>query len=240
MRYRKFCLRRLKLQFVSMPTQLDQTMEVASIALAKMDYLACEDLCFAALAQARERGDWAYYSAILLPLQEARRQRRMIAAEGIVRLGTAKLAKIDAQEILSQLPAGCVVLTSPHTPADAHKLAISARQKRQHVEVLFAQPDDGRWLLRSFAPNSNVSCSVAAPPAELLERWLKPGEMPAAADWFLDACEMLGDAALAAVKPVSPTVKDLARMEACLDIVTDHEQIHQQLGSLARALVRAG
>jgi len=81
---------------------LDALMEDASRALAEMDYLTCESLCLKALAAAREDGNWAYYKRILLPLQEVRRQRRMIAADGDVVLGCTGGAMIsDHRRILA-------------------------------------------------------------------------------------------------------------------------------------------
>src|SRR5690606_17570305 len=76
---------------LSMSSTLDDIMERASRSLAAMDYLTCERLCVEALAAARRAQDWSYYARILLPLQEARRQRRLIAADGWVRLGTSDL-----------------------------------------------------------------------------------------------------------------------------------------------------
>jgi len=202
------------LQSAPMNTQLDQTMEDASVALAKMDYLTCEDLCLAGLADARTRGDWAYYAAILLPLQEARRQRRMIAADVQISLNSpVELA-------------GCVVLTPPSTVEDAKKLAASARRERRYVEVLFAEPTGGRsWLVRSYS-HPAITCIVDAPKGALT------------ADWFLDACEALGDSALAGIDLLVETPETIARLEGCLEVVTDHEALHQRLAALARRLAR--
>ena len=75
-----------------MPTQardVDAIMEDASQALSRMDYLSCETFCLKALSLARRAKRWPVYARILLPLQETRRQRRMIAAAGVIRLGSA-------------------------------------------------------------------------------------------------------------------------------------------------------
>ena len=117
--------------------ELDAMMEAASQALARMDYLVCESHCLDALAIARQRQDWPYYARILMPLQEARRQRRMIAAEGVIRLGTANLDG-DPSAWLEQMRvgptqaeiAGCIVLTQPHGADDARRLAQTVRQQR--------------------------------------------------------------------------------------------------------------
>lgn len=225
-----------------MPAELDDIMEQASVALAKMEYLTCESLCINALAKARGAGSWVYYARILLPLQEARRQRRMIAADGVIRLGTATLTG-QPPDWLRDSRAGCIVVTHPHTANTAHALDTAARAQRLYVEVLFADNaiDAPTWTLRSFR-GPRVACDVAAPPREWLDRWIIPGGSAAPrgartpADWFIDATEAIGDAALAQLPPTLSPSERLAALEACLDVVTDHEIIHQRLGDAARSM----
>jgi len=224
-----------------MTATLDQIMETASEALVKMDYLKCESLCLQALGAARERGDWNYYARILLPLQEARRQRRIIAAEGEVRLGTTEL-DADLRRRLVTLSAGSVVLTRPCAAEEAHAMMEHLRSQQAYVEVLFAdnEASDSTWVLRSFA-GPVVSCVVKSPPKEWINRWLAPGDVAATpggktpGDWVIDATESLGDAAL----KHADNTKGAARveaLEACLKVVTDHEIIHQRLAEAARQL----
>ncbi|MCE9589664.1 MAG: hypothetical protein K8S99_03980 [Planctomycetes bacterium] len=224
-----------------MPATLDDIMENASAALVKMDYLGCESLCLEALARARRERGWAYYTRILLPLQEARRQRRMIAAEGVIRLGTATLTGAPA-DWLRETPSGATVVTHPHTADTARALDELARAQRLHVEVLFADSDAAAtWRLRSFRGPA-VTREVPAPPPEWRDRWIKPGKTTPGnartpADWFIDATEALGDAALVCIdgKTLAPEQR-LEALEACLEVVTDHEIIHQRLGDAARSL----
>lgn len=247
-----------------MPESLDNTMEEASVALARMDYLECEELCQRSLVTAFHASDWGYFASILLPLQEARRQRRMIAAEGVIRLGSVDVAESSAA-MLRRMPAGCIVLTHPHTSADAVMLVTLARQQRRHVEVLFADNprSSGRWVLSW--PTPSIRVEINAPPAEWVGRWITPetkaapaGAAPtlhpvrkplpkptspaqSPADWFLDACEAMGDAALAGIdadKSLSPRGR-LERLWHALLAVTDHERLHQALAAAARDLRRA-
>src|SRR5690606_32298089 len=82
----------IPMRYNSCMTQLiNDIMERASQSLATMDYLASERDCLEALALARSQQDWRLYAAIILPLQECRRQRRMIAADGWVMLGSSSL-----------------------------------------------------------------------------------------------------------------------------------------------------
>jgi hypothetical protein len=225
---------------------LDHLMQSASVALAGRDYLACEGLCLRALAAARRKQDWAYYGRVLLPLQEARRHRRMIAAEGSVRLGTTGLPGALAADLASH-PAAAIVVTHPHGAAEARALAAEARRSRRFVEVLCADNPASapRWRLRGWA-GPEVACDLPAPPVAWLDRWFDrsavvpvpavAGSAPTPADWFLDAAEALGDQALRQADAAPDPVARLEALEHCLEVVTDHELNHQRLWDAARAL----
>ncbi len=242
-----------------MRDDIDQIMERASQVLAGMDYLECEALCVQALALARQRRDWDYYARILLPLQESRRQRRIIAAAGVVRLGTSETPPDAAASLLEKFDSGCIVLTHPLNALDAAALQTEARTRRRHIEVLFADnpANAATWTLRSFN-GTQVSLTTPAPPADWRDRWLTPDEqrtmaapvvLPGTpqeeivtttpttpADWFLVAMEALGDAALARVDASLESEARLKALETCLEAVTDHEILHQRLADTARTI----
>jgi hypothetical protein len=232
-----------------MPQTLDELMEQASQALARMDYLTCERLCVQALGQARQQKRWAYYARILLPLQEARRQRRQIAAEGTIRLGTASLAGAPA-DWLDQLTAGCILVTHPHTADDAKALADAVHEKQRFVEVLFADCEitDDPWRVRSFQ-GPRIEVRRPAPPDAWRDRWIQAEEhaepAPAdqsqtPADWFLDTSEALGDAATEKIEARSDAIpggeQRVWLLEEALPVTADHEILHQKLGDAARAI----
>ncbi len=242
---------------MSQTDHLDSVMERASVALVRMDYLACERYCLEALAMARRERRWAYYARILLPLQEARRHRRMIAADGVVRLGSTDLADIGSG-ILEQVTPGCMVVTRPHGKRDALALASAARDLGRYLEVLYCdnEASDEVWHVTSWQGPA-VTVARPAPPASWRDVWLggdiklplspvKSAQRPA--DWVIDATEALGDAALAQVAQSeqlahrgqdTDPMQRLAALEACLLVVTDHEIIHQRLGDAARMLAVA-
>jgi hypothetical protein len=225
----------------------DSLMDLASTALARRDYLECEAQCLRALATAREKRDWAEYGRVLLPLQEARRQRRMLAAEGAVCLGSTHLPR-DLTACLTPYPTACLAVTLPHGRREAQALTAVARGTRKFVEVLWAdnRASAPRWRLHSLA-GPEVACEVAGPPAGWADRWIAPSAgrpgaaagpaaHPTPADWFLDAAEALGDQALSQAAAVHEPMARLAALEKCLEVVTDHELIHQRLWEAARAL----
>lgn len=235
-----------------MTSALDNLMEDASQALVAMDYRRTELLCTEALAAARQRNDWAYYARILLPLQEARRQMRMTAAEGDVRLGTSELST-EPSAWLGDRKAACVVVTHPHNAKHAGALlAPSPSNDGRSVDVLFADcsPAEDRWCVRSViidnkghATASKIRAEIKAPPEAWRNRWLGasaatgPNGMTPA-DWFLDAGEALGDAALLHVTAKPGTMEYIDALEACLRVAPSHEIIHQTLAQGAMAMLR--
>jgi len=228
-----------------MAHDLDSVMEQASEALARMDYLTCERLCLEALAAARADRDWAYYAAILMPLQESRRQRRMIAADGAIRLGTSDCST-DVRQWLKHLSrGGCIVVTTPCTAEQAASLRRIAHERRLLIEVLLADnaANAEQWTLRAIDSPVQAACHRPAPPAAWRDRWLNDAADVAAvhdatpADWFLDAMEALGDEAMSAIDPALTGEARLAALENCLTVVSDHEILHQRLGDAARDLL---
>lgn len=235
-----------------MSSDLHEIMTSASAALAHMDYLSSEVLCVQALQLAKQQACWADYARIILPLQECRRQRRMMAAEGDIRLGSASLSDSPA-DWLTQIGVGCMVLTQPHSRDEAHQLQALAQKQKRCIEVLWADcsVDEPTWRLRSFV-GAKTSVETPAPPADWRDRQLnaesaglsaKSGEIAGsvktaavAADWFLDACEMLGDAALAQVAAAPGQLARIEQLEHAIEAVVDHEILHQQLWRAARSM----
>ncbi|MCC7409793.1 MAG: hypothetical protein IT442_17135 [Phycisphaeraceae bacterium] len=219
---------------------LNKLMESASVALARMDYLAAERMCLEALSAARDQRLWSDYARILLPLQECRRQRRIIAADGPIRLGTSDLTPIsDPVAPMQGRSAGCILLTEPFTAEHALALHRHALEHRLHVEVLLARraTDPARWRIESFHA-TKVHVDLPGPPGRMPDRWLDvaDADRAQAAGYFLAAAEALGDAAISAVGSPPGTSRRLADLERCLDVVLDHEILHQRLWDAAHAL----
>ena len=100
-------------------------------------------------------------------------------------------------------------------------------------------------VARGAAEGGGAVRVVAAPPAEWVDRWLAPSDARARqlggrtpSDWFIDATEALGDAALAQVAAPPGTRARLEELERCLSVVADHEFVLQHLADAARALAR--
>ena len=223
-----------------MTTHLDDIMEQASQALAALDYPQCEALCLRALAQARDAKDWQGYSRVVLPLQEARRQKRQAALDGRICLGT-EAGTGDLCALLDGLDAGCIVVTPPYTTDDAARLDAAARAGRRPIEILYASPDsDGRaWAVHSYH-GLLFEAIRPAPPEAFRGGWHagQQGHPVTPAHWFMQASEALGNAAIhAAQAPLGSGVR-LDQLEQALPSVGDHELLHQALADAARAMHR--
>lgn len=214
-----------------MSTPLDILMERASRLLTDMDYLGSESLCLDALAMAKQANDWTAYARIVLPLQECRRQRRMIAADTAVQLGTNACWN-DPRD-------GCVAVTKPLDHAVAERLATEASEHQKFVEVLWCdnEPDAISWTLSTLG-ELRVSCEVRPPDPAWINQRLSPADQgfTAAGHWFIAASEALGDAALARVEAPLGSLEHVEQLERMVAAVGDHEILHQRLADAARAM----
>jgi hypothetical protein len=114
---------------------IDQLMTEASAKLVATDYLACEALCQQALGLARKAEDFETYARALMPLQEARRQRRQIAADGPMTVLTAP--RMTPVQILEAHSTGCIMLIDPpYSDEDEQAVREQARSRGLFIEVL--------------------------------------------------------------------------------------------------------
>lgn len=220
---------------------LDQVMEQASQALAEMSYLRCERLCEQAMTMAVDAGRWTYASRILLPLQESRRQRRMIAADGVIRLGTADVDRASLSQWvwswIEQHQAGCLAVDV----SDGLNLETIRKQIRDagfYVELLGIEArGQDRWTICVGHGPDSIRCEVGAPQASMMDQDVADcDEHMQAAGWFLEALELLGDAAYASMKTRVDALQRVAALQRAVTMVGDHELLHQHLGAAMREI----
>jgi hypothetical protein len=232
-----------------MDKPLDMLMDEASILLVKMEYLEAQRLCEEALVRAKWAGDWGYVARILLPLQECRRQSRLIAVEGAVLIGSYGELGSPAQ-IVGRHQAGAVVLTGVHDVVFARAMKREAREAGRHWEVLLADASGpGAWKIKSLW-GDEFQGLVEAPDAAWRNKWILPGDktVKASADgmtpgsWVIRASEKLGDAGLVLVKKAHPeaSLEKVKALESCLESVSDHEFLIQEYQKTARGLCAKG
>jgi len=123
--------------------RIDRMMEQASQALVARDYLQCEKLCLDAMQLSRQQSDYERYARILMPLQEARRQRRQIASDAGVFVLSGR--RLQPQSILRRHRAGCLLLIDPPYSEDDEKaLRDAAVRRRLYVEIMRLSVDQMR------------------------------------------------------------------------------------------------
>lgn len=224
-----------------MTAALDSLMETASIALAEMDYARCEALCVEAFDQARAELDWVMVQRVLLPLQEARRQKRQAAIDGMILLGTPDKATA-IESLISDERCGCIVLTQPYVKEDAITLDTLIRERHRTIEILFADTtvEDDDWTIATFN-GPQASIQVPAPSRDWIGQWVDSlaTQPPTPAHWFMRASESLGNAALDAVDAPVGSMERFDQLALALAGAGDHEILHQRLADAAKALHEA-
>jgi hypothetical protein len=214
---------------------VDRLMERASRALEAMRYFEAERLCLQAIRKSYSVFDYEVMSRILLPLQEARRQKRQLASEmgSVVRVSELRMAEGDAMP-------GCYLFQPPLIGADARGFRERADSRGVATFVLTREPMslDGKWPIVSVGATTSVRTKVDPPwPVLRVEgvptRDDSPGrEIPMA--WLEAAAEALGDAAIAKVDPEEHPVWRVADLLEALDALPVHEKLHQALEQACR------
>ncbi|QDU34404.1 hypothetical protein KS4_24730 [Poriferisphaera corsica] len=226
--------------------KIDQIMEQASQSLVRTAYLEAEQLCLEALSLAKTQKDWGYYSRILLPLQETRRQRRMIAADGLIQLGTSET---HLQMWKDEKPIGCLVVTTEEDEIEAQNMLQDARSEQRHLEILFAEvnSDATTWTIR-MPSQAHIAIALPAPPPTWCDRAFPASQIPETghnpqangpAGWFLYASEKLGDAAIEHAIQADTPQESIALLEQALETIGDHELLHQTLMNTIQEAMRS-
>jgi len=208
-----------------MTESVNELMERASLALVQMDYAKSEELAMQALALCINASDWTTYARVIMPLQEARRQRRLTACDAGVSCGG-----------IESLPAASGVwIAVDVSREDAAQIDDQARAEGKAIEVLWVtKQNDSQWTVSSFA-GPTVSVQVTAPN-------VKPdteGHTPPDDAWYLYASEALGDAVIAGCTHPVGSIERVVALQADLAAVLDHEKLHQALAEAARQAAMA-
>lgn len=202
--------------------KIDTLMEKASRALAETDYFACERRCLEALRLAHGAEDYERMARILLPLQEARRQKRLAALDvGDVHV----LSELPDEDELKIEP-GCWLIEPPLVGADGRRLRERADREQIPVLVVVHEPMTQlrRWPIVMIGPVT-VRAYVA-PPEEVTP------------EWMIEANEALGDEAIAEVDSELPAATRVDRLMDRLGAVPEHEKLHQALEAACHAALR--
>ncbi len=232
--------------------RVDALMEQASKALVARRYFEAERLAVSALRKAHTRRDYERMGRILLPLQEARRQKRDLAFDA-AKSGAVFVVDAEVPSGRKLVP-GCYLVAPPRVGLDGRQLREAADRREVPVIVTVREPTtrDGLWPVVALGPVT-VRAKVTPPtspgkkgksggPKAVASKGAKPSKAgavtvgvdpPPTPEWFLEANEHLGDAGSALAIQSSPHARVDALMNA-LEAIPDHEKLHQRLMDAAR------
>jgi hypothetical protein len=208
--------------------KIDEIMEKATAALKSGSYFEAERLADQALQSARRAEDFVRMARIILPLQEARRQRIMQAldaAESVTILDEV------VPEPEADIAPGAYLIRPPLVGADARRFRLAALRAEVPVAVVCREP---LTLLRD--------CPIVAIGQVTIRTKIDPPDDPdhPAIEWFVDAMEALGDAAVASLDTGLEIDRQIDALIACLDSIPDHEGLHQRLIEACEEAQQAG
>ncbi len=220
-------------------------MERAGVALESTDYIAAERLAQEALELAQRSRDYSRMARIVMPLEEARRQKRLIAADAGVR------------GVLTEPPGegwpggpGVWIVAPPLVGADARELRRIADEQGVCSLILTREPETragewpivviGRTTVRAYVepPRNKLSKSSPKSAAKKAPTAGAGAEAVPDAAWSLAAAEALGDAAIETVDPAKPAS---VRVDLLVDLVAtlrDHDKLHQALAAACLEAMR--
>jgi hypothetical protein len=220
-------------------SRIDELMDRASEALVATQYFQCERLCLRALAMAHRARDYDRIARAVLPLQEARRQKRQLACDA----GPLPVCS-HAAHLRRVLRPGCVLVQAPLVGMRGRELRLAADRARVPLLVVVREPltEVGEWPVVACAEGLTIRTLVrpAAPVKRVRgspskDRWMRPPPLP----WFIGACDALSRAALGGVRGEEHPARRVDDLIRLLDAHPDDEAIHQALGAAAREALLA-
>lgn len=244
-------------------------MERASAALSARKYFETERLAVEALNTAFLAHDFERMARVLLPLQEARRQKRDLALD-------AGKVHVVAEELPTKIKPGCYLIVPPRVGLDGRQLRELADAAEVPVVVVVREPTTraGLWPIVALGPvtvrtrveppgpdellgsagasakpkakkaagGAKAKSTPPAPPPGAVAgpiEGLPKGVLPAPR-WFAQANEALGDAGIAAVDMARTPDARVEELYLRLQAHPDHEKLHQRLMEACLEAARIG
>ncbi len=197
-------------------------MEKASAALAAGHYFECERLADESLHKAWRSEQFDLVARITLPLQEARRQRRIEAVEADAIHMVEERGVIPGHaDCSTALQAGCYIVQAPNVGADARQIRLAALEQEIPVIALACEPMSQLGLLPIVVVGPSALRTKVKPPAAFT------------ASWCLSAIDALTNEGLAMVDRTRPAAKQVDRLLDLVDSLPESELLHQELAHAA-------
>ena len=201
-------------------TSVTSLMTKAQQALARNHWFEAERMCTRALDMARNEGDFNLMARIVLPLQEARRQRMQLA------LDSKKIVIVDEPSVEERkIEAKCYLVQPPLVGADARRMRLLALEREIPAMFLCREPKTQLGLCPVVAIGQVTVRTRIDPP----RKWDKPDLA-----WYVAACEQLGDAAIETLDRTAEPARQVDALLERLDAVPDHEKLHQVFAEVCK------
>jgi len=206
---------------------IESLMDRATGSLSSGRFIESERISDEALHRAWKSGQYGLMSRILLPLQEARRQRRLAAAE------TGKVFIVEEGQVIpgsdeGSMASGCYVVMPPNVAADARQIRMNGLAQGVSVMAFACEPRTQAGLL---------PVAVVGPCA--LRTRLKPVKT-FAVSWCLEVVEALASEALMYMDRTRPIEKQVDILMDYLDALPESEEFHLELAEAAKSAAGQG
>jgi hypothetical protein len=202
---------------VASPTQtIDDLTKQAARAVKRGRFIEAQRLAAQALDLARDECEFGRMARIVPTLYEARRQHIEAAADA----GRMTVLETPFTDDITIEP-GCYLVRPPLVGADARRFRLLAFSREIPVAVVCREPKARIGLCPVVAISAGVTVRMKVDPP------VDPDDPDL--DWFLDAMDALGEAALETVDPGMDTVKRVDALLARLDAVPDYDGLHASL-----------
>ncbi|MHC5006355.1 MAG: hypothetical protein ACYTGF_03235 [Planctomycetota bacterium] len=192
---------------------IDDLTKQAAKALKRSRWFEAERLSLQGLDLARDECEFERMAAIVPTLYEARRQQIDTAAD----TGRMTILETPFTEEIKIKP-GCYLVRPPLVGADARRFRLLAFSREVPVAVLCREPRAAIGLCPVVALGGGATVRMKVDPP------LDPDHPEI--DWFLDAMDALGEAALETVDPAMEVVKRIDALLARLDTVPGYDGLH--------------
>lgn len=208
--------------------------------LTGMNYIQAEhDLALAGLG-ALARKDWDALSRLYMPLQEARRQRRQRAAEGIVKLdflARSPSDEIDLDAIKRKYAHGQLLVAAWNDPAPARQLRDFAIKSNLYLDVFVASVEMHLGALVVMIHADDASTHLIPLPVDALPT----GEQQGSDETFAQTMklwETLHAPFLARADAQIDPIKKITGYLSTIEVDYACELAHQNLSLTARRLAQ--
>jgi len=143
---------------------LQEQCELGQSQLMRMEYLSAEATLAAAEKLAWEARDFDTLARLLLPLQEARRQRRQRCGEGVICLDLIAAGpedKIHVESIVEQIPHGQILIAGWESIEPAVRARRLLAEKGLYLDVLLAAAKPNGRVQIMALPDDSSSLDLA-------------------------------------------------------------------------------